>query len=262
MATQSNVNVIRDVYAAFGRGDVPAVLNLLDPKADLEFEAPASVPWAGERRGREGWIQFFQTLAENLDDIRLAMEPFAAEGDHVVMTGRYEGTVRSTGKRIDSPLVHLWTVRNGLVVKCVEMTNTAHEVAACAPASSPLQTVERIYTAFQSGDIPFIVAQVAPDVFWRQPANVPWGGDYVGQGQVGAFFAKLNEVVETTGFEVEENIDAGNEVVTYGYYSSRNRSTGKSSRSRFVFRWSFDNGKVRRYEAVLDSAPIVAAATA
>ena len=127
---------------------------------------------------------------------------------------------------------------------------------------TPKETVEAMYAAFQRGDIPFILRQLAPDVFWRQPASVPWGGDSNGPAGVGGFFAKLNDVVETTGFEVEENIEAADQVVSYGYYSSRNRTTGKTSRARFVFRWQFQNGKVVRYEAVLDSAPIVAAAEA
>ena len=127
---------------------------------------------------------------------------------------------------------------------------------------TPKETVVAIYAAFQRGDIPFILSQLAPDVFWRQPASVPWGGDSNGPEQVGAFFTKLNEVVETTGFDVEDNIEAPNQVVSYGYYTSRNRATGKISRARFVFRWQFQNDKVARYEAVLDSAPIVAAAQA
>lgn len=127
---------------------------------------------------------------------------------------------------------------------------------------TPKETVETIYAAFQRGDIPTIIGQLAPDVFWRQPASVPWGGDSNGPVQVGAFFAKLNDVVETTGFDVEDNIEAPNQIVSFGYYTSRNRATGKTSRARFVFRWQFQNGKVTRFEAVLDSAPIVAAAQA
>ena|SRR5258708_3096835 len=127
---------------------------------------------------------------------------------------------------------------------------------------TPCETVQAMYAAFQRGDISFILGQLAPDVFWRQPASVPWGGDSNGPAEVGAFFAKLNEVVETTGFDVEDNIEAGEQVVSYGYYTSRHRATGKTSRARFVFRWQFRNGKVARYEAVLDSAPIVAAARA
>ena len=125
-----------------------------------------------------------------------------------------------------------------------------------------IETIESIYAAFQRGDIPHIVAQMAPDVFWRQPESLPWGGDWHGPEGVNAFFAKVNEVGETTGFEVDESFEADGQVISYGYYSSRNRATGKPSRARFVFRWQFEGGKVKRYEAVLDSAPIVAAAGA
>lgn len=51
---------------------------------------------------------------------------------------------------------------------------------------TPKETVQAIYAAFQRGDIPFILDQLAPDVFWRNPP-------------VGAFFTKLNVVVEMTG---------------------------------------------------------------
>ena len=127
---------------------------------------------------------------------------------------------------------------------------------------TPTETVQSMYAAFQRGDIPAILSQLAPDVFWRQPASVPWGGDSNGPAEVGAFFTKLNDVVETTGFDIEDDIEAGNQVVSYGYYTSRNRATGKTSRARCVFRWQFQNGKAARFEAVLDSAPIVAAAQA
>lgn len=130
MNEPANVRLIRDLYDAFSRGDIPAVLNLLDPEADLAFEAPATIPWAGNRHGREGWAKFFQTIGENADEITLQMEPFAAQGDNVVTVGRYQARVKLTGKRIDSPLVHLWTMRNGKVVKCQELTNTAAEAAA------------------------------------------------------------------------------------------------------------------------------------
>ena len=129
--TEANVSLIQELYDAFSRGDIVAVLNVLDPQADLSFEAPNAIPWAGSWHGHEGWAKFFQTLGENADEITLKMEPFAAQGDNVVTVGRYQARVKLTGKRIDSPLVHLWTIRNGMVAKCQELTNTATEAVAC-----------------------------------------------------------------------------------------------------------------------------------
>jgi uncharacterized protein len=131
MSEEANVRLIQDIYDAFSRGNIAGVLNLCDLEASLHFEGPASIPWAGNWKGREGWAKFFKALGENADEIAVQMEPFAAQGDNVVMVGRYHAHVKKTGKRIDSPLVHLWTVRNGLVVKCQEMTNTAAEAVAC-----------------------------------------------------------------------------------------------------------------------------------
>jgi ketosteroid isomerase-like protein len=130
MSEQANIETIQQLYGAFGRGDIAAVLSFLDPQADLHFEAANTIPWAGNWHGREGWTNFFQTLGAAADEVKLDMTPFAAQGDNIVTVGRYQARVKSTGKRIDSPLVHLWTLRDGKVASCREMTNTANEVAA------------------------------------------------------------------------------------------------------------------------------------
>jgi ketosteroid isomerase-like protein len=133
MSDQSNVDLIESVYEAFRRGDMASILERLDPRAELEFEGPSIIPWAGNRHGRDGWAKFFQAIGENIEVSTLTMRPFAAQGDHVVAVGRYQALVKRTGKRIDSPLVHLWTIGNGRIVRCQELTNTAAEAAACTP---------------------------------------------------------------------------------------------------------------------------------
>ena len=131
MSDQANVAVVLSLYDAFSRGNIAAVLDHLDPLAELSFEGPSAIPWAGDRHGRDGWASFFQVLGDNLDEIMVKMEPFAVQGEHVVTAGRYQARVKLTGKQIDSPLVHLWTIRNGKVVRCQELTDTATEAAAC-----------------------------------------------------------------------------------------------------------------------------------
>lgn len=133
MDDQTNLALVMSVYDAFSRGDIPAILNCMDVQSELIFEGSSAIPWAGHWRGREGWGRFFQFVGENLEGVTLQkMEPFAVQGDNVVVAGRYQGKVKQTGRRIDSPLVHLWTVRNGKVVRCVELTNTVAEATACA----------------------------------------------------------------------------------------------------------------------------------
>ena len=133
MSDQSNIAVVQSIYSAFERGDIPGIISCLDPQSELAFEGSSAIPWSGNRRGHDGWLSFFQAVGESMEGVVFSqtMTAFAVQGDHVVFAGRYTGRVKATGKAIDSPLVHLWTLRNGKVIRCQEMTNTAAEAAAC-----------------------------------------------------------------------------------------------------------------------------------
>ena len=87
MSEQDHVRLIEGIYGSFSRGDIAAVLETLAPQAELQFEAPREIPWAGNWVGREGWAGFFQTLGEKADEIAVSMAPFAAQGQNVVMLG-------------------------------------------------------------------------------------------------------------------------------------------------------------------------------
>jgi ketosteroid isomerase-like protein len=55
----------------------------------------------------------------------LRTDEFVAQDDTVVMIGGYGATVTATGERFDLPLVHVWTIQNGLVKRFVNFTDTA-----------------------------------------------------------------------------------------------------------------------------------------
>jgi len=130
MSEQANVALVLSVYDAFRRGDVATILNHLDPQVEWNYEGPAAIPFAGIHHDRESVAKFFEAIAGTMDEIKLHMEPFAAQGDNVVTSGRYQARVKPTGKRVDVPLVHLWTIRNGMVVRYQNLTDTAATAAA------------------------------------------------------------------------------------------------------------------------------------
>ena len=124
---------------------------------------------------------------------------------------------------------------------------------------SALETVEAIYAAFGRGDAGFIIGLVAPGASWRHPATVPWGGNFIGPEGAGDFFTRLNTHFETTGFQIRENIVAGERVISLGRYEGNSRKTGKFAGGDFCFIWQIRDGKIAAYEAHLDSAAYVAA---
>ena len=107
--SQENVGLIRSLYEAFGRGDVPAVLAAMDP---------AIVEGVFARLGGE-WDGFSVALEELLD-----------AGDTVVARGRYGGAYKKTGIRIHAQFAHVWTLRDGKVVKFQQYTDTLQATKA------------------------------------------------------------------------------------------------------------------------------------
>src|SRR5687768_8432257 len=79
--------VVQQVYEAFGRQDVPAILNLVAEEVDWEFVGPDSLAYAGKRRNRKEVADFFAAVPR-ADEIH-AFEPreFIAAGEHVTVLG-------------------------------------------------------------------------------------------------------------------------------------------------------------------------------
>ncbi len=125
MADNGNVQIIKDAYAAFGRGDIPALLQMLTEDVSWYLPGPPDIPPAGRRTGRDQVAEFFVKLNES-DEV-LAFEPhaFFSDGDTVVVLGRYNARVRKTGRITDFEWVHVFTMRDGRVATWEEFYDTA-----------------------------------------------------------------------------------------------------------------------------------------
>jgi ketosteroid isomerase-like protein len=127
---------VQELYAAFGRGDLPAILSKLDDNIVWESEAPAIVSFGGIRHGITEVRGFFDALARDFSDQKLTIAEYVASGDTVMTIGRYSATTKATGKKVDSPVAHYWKFRDGKVVRYVGLSNTAALVEALQPAES------------------------------------------------------------------------------------------------------------------------------
>lgn len=116
-----------------------------------------------------------------------------------------------------------------------------------------VQKIDELYSAFGRGDIGFILDQLAEDVRWvvHLEAIVPWAGDFSGKKQVPRFF-EAHSAVEILGFEPKEAVAEGDTVVSMGEFACRVRSTGKTSRHKWVFIWKFRGDKVASHEQFHD----------
>ncbi len=111
---RDNVTVVRDGYEAFRRGDIQAIFGVLDP--DVEFSQSDEVPWGGRYRGHDQVRVFFERLTSSIES-RVDPDRFVDAGDVVVAVGHTRGVARATGKSFEVPAVHVWTLRDGKVVR-------------------------------------------------------------------------------------------------------------------------------------------------
>jgi ketosteroid isomerase-like protein len=130
MNEQANTELIRKTYAAFNAGDLQTILTYVADGARFNNQGPAVVPYAGLYNGKEEIVRFFQAIAESTEGGEVVAESFVAQGDRVIAVGRYRATVRSTGSKIDSPIAHDFTVRDGKVVRWEGYSDTAMVAAA------------------------------------------------------------------------------------------------------------------------------------
>jgi len=112
----SNLDTVQSAYDAFGRGDIPAILDQLAD--DVEWEAwgeientaqAADVPWMRARKGRNGVAEFFQEVAAQLEFHGFQPLNFLEGGNQVAATVRFDATVKPTGERFQDEEIHLWT---------------------------------------------------------------------------------------------------------------------------------------------------------
>ncbi len=131
MGERENVQLVRQIYEALGRGDAPAVLEMLADDVDWWIHAPSTLPFGGRRRGQEQVGQFFAALAEHAEVDEFGTEgEFIAAGDQVVILGHERMRAKSTGGAWETEWVHVWTVREGKVAQFQEFADTAAIVDA------------------------------------------------------------------------------------------------------------------------------------
>lgn len=128
MSESPNIDTIQRLYAAFGRGDIPAILAALDPDVEWINAGPAAIAYAGTRRGAAAVQDFFEALAASIEVRGFEPREFLAQEERVVALGRWAGRVKATRREYASEWAMAWTVKGGRVTAFRSYEDT-HAVA-------------------------------------------------------------------------------------------------------------------------------------
>jgi len=129
---EQNVEFVKGLYAAFGRGDVPAVLaGFAD---DIEWHEALGMPYGGVYRGGDAVVQnVFGPITTDVEGFAVTPEEFVGSGETIAAVVRYTGTGKVTGKTLDVPVVHLWEISDGKLTRFRQFIDTV-KFAEVVPA--------------------------------------------------------------------------------------------------------------------------------
>jgi len=142
MSTLENVQVVKDFFAAMGRGDMRGLLAL--STEDIEWIIPGEDwPLAGTYRGHAGLADLLQK-SELLETSTEPLE-FIAQGDRVVIIGFAKGKIIATKKTFKDHWVFAITVRNGKLTNIVEYIDTQALARAAEMSLGNEEIVRKLY---------------------------------------------------------------------------------------------------------------------
>jgi uncharacterized protein len=124
--TNVPVAVVRTAYEAFGRGDVPVVLGMLAPDVEWVESEAKGIPARGTHIGPQMVAEnVFSTVPQAWQEFALVPEDFFADGDTVIVRGRVRAVAKATGRSMDVPFVHVFTVADGKIQRMTNHHDTA-----------------------------------------------------------------------------------------------------------------------------------------
>jgi uncharacterized protein len=125
MNEQENTRLVQKAYQSIQSGDISSLVTVMAP--DILWEMPKidNVPFSGTWRGHEQVKKFFSLVFEVQEVVEFEPKEFIAQGDKVVVLGRFLMRVKATGRDSRSDWAHVWTVNAGKVVHMQEYVDSA-----------------------------------------------------------------------------------------------------------------------------------------
>lgn len=120
------VDIVKSAYAAMGRNDPSVLFDAMDPAISWN-EAEGSPlargnPYIGPQQVGEG---VFGPLLAAIDDFTAVPETFIDGGNQVAALGRYGGTTRAGGTKVDAQFCHVYEFRDGRIVRFQQYSDSA-----------------------------------------------------------------------------------------------------------------------------------------
>ena len=102
--------------------------------SDVRWEVVDGFPYGAVYEGLDSVLRdFFGRLFTDFDEFVADGSEFLESDERVIALGNYSGRARKTGKRFTARFAHVWTLKNGLIVRLQQCADTVQLARALTP---------------------------------------------------------------------------------------------------------------------------------
>ena len=134
ISSMTNKEITQTIYDLFGKGDVPAILELVTDDVTWTCPGPMEIlPYAQVYKGKEGVAEFFRLIYANKDFPGFEVKELVEEGDKVVALGHWDAKSKTTGKPYSGDWAMAFRYRDGKLYEHKEYYDSYGEAMASKP---------------------------------------------------------------------------------------------------------------------------------
>jgi ketosteroid isomerase-like protein len=134
ISSMTNKETTQAIYDLFGKGDVPAILELVTDDVTWTCPGPTEIlPYAQVYKGKEGVAEFFRLIYANKDFPGFEVKELIEEGDKVVALGHWDAESKTTGKPYSGDWAMAFWYRDGKLYEHKEYYDSYGEAMASKP---------------------------------------------------------------------------------------------------------------------------------
>ena len=112
--SQENVEVVREAWGAYSRGDYDRVAGFHDPHIVVVTLEDGAV------YGNDAVLANYERWDEAWEGAETTLEEVIGHGDRVLTATRFHARGRASGVEVETSIYEVWTVRNGKVLRIDE----------------------------------------------------------------------------------------------------------------------------------------------
>ena len=127
--------------------------------------------------------------------------------------------------------------------------------------TSHTDVIRSFYDRLGLGDVPGLLALLAPEIEWTEAERFPYyGGTWRTPGAVvTGLFAPLERDWSAFTAKAIDYVAEGSHVVAFGSYAGTYRKTGRSFTAAFAHRWTLRGGRITGFVQHTDTAKVLEA---